>query len=46
MLYYTALFGIGLGITNLAIFGMDQRRRKLMDDREKNSGITESGDSK
>ncbi len=29
MLYYTALFGIGLGITNLAIFGMEQRKRKL-----------------
>lgn len=27
MLYYTALFGIGLGITNLAIFGMEQRKR-------------------
>ncbi len=46
MLYYTALFGIGLGITNLAIFGMDQRRRKLKDDHEKNSDISESGDTK
>jgi len=46
MLYYTALFGIGLGITNLAIFGAEQRKRKLEDAHEKNSGITESGDSK
>jgi hypothetical protein len=29
MLYYTALFGIGLGITNLAIFGADQRSRQI-----------------
>ena len=28
-LYYTALFGIGLGITNLAIYGAEQRSRKL-----------------
>ncbi|MEE9242363.1 MAG: hypothetical protein V3U12_04325 [Nitrosopumilaceae archaeon] len=46
MLYYTALFGIGLGITNLAIFGAEQRKRKFKDDHEKNSGITESGDTK
>ena len=35
MLYYTALFGIGLGITNLAIFGMDQRKRNSSKEREK-----------
>jgi len=28
-LYYTALFGIGLGITNLAIYGAEQRSKKL-----------------
>jgi hypothetical protein len=39
MLYYTALFGIGLGITNLAIFGADQRSRQI---REANK----RGDSK
>ncbi len=39
MLYYTALFGIGLGITNLAIFGMEQRKRKVKEDKNK-------GDSK
>ena len=27
MINYTALFGIALGITNLAIFGMEQRKR-------------------
>ena len=31
MLYYTALFGIGLGITNLAIYGAEQRNRQLND---------------
>ncbi len=46
MLYYTALFGIGLGITNLAIFGAEKRVKKPKNDHEKNSGITESGDSK
>ena len=39
MLYYTAMFGIGLGITNLAIYGADQRSRKV---RENNP----EGDSK
>ena len=39
MLYYTALFGIGLGITNLAIFGADQRSRQVREAKEK-------GDSK
>ncbi len=41
MLYYTALFGIGLGITNLAIFGMEQRKRikQIKEDNQK-------GDSK
>jgi len=34
MLYYTALFGIGLGITNLAIFGAEQRRRKVKNERQ------------
>ena len=32
LLYYTALFGIGLGITNLAIYGAEQRGRKVLDD--------------
>ena len=39
LLYYTALFGIGLGITNLAIFGSEQRSRKIKEDNQK-------GDSK
>ena len=39
MLYYTALFGIGLGITNLAIFGADQRSRQVRESKER-------GDSK
>ena len=39
MFNYTALFGIGLGITNLAIFGAEQRSRKLMSDRKNNSKI-------
>ena len=29
LLYYTALFGIGLGITNLAIYGAEQRSKKV-----------------
>jgi len=29
MLYYAALFGIGLGITNMAIYGADQRSREI-----------------
>lgn len=29
MLYYTALFGIGLGIAHLTVFGMEMRKRKL-----------------
>ena len=29
MINYTALFGIALGITNLAIFGMEQRKRVM-----------------
>ncbi len=37
MLNYTALFGIGLGITNLAIFGAEQRSRKVKQKRKKNS---------
>jgi len=32
LLYYTALFGIGLGITNLAIYGAEQRGKKVLDD--------------
>ena len=39
MLYYTAMFGIGLGITNLAIYGADQRSRKIKEGNQK-------GDSK
>ena len=39
MLYYTAMFGIGLGITNLAIFGAEQRNKKTKEDNKK-------GDSK
>ena len=35
MLYYTALFGIGLGITNLAIYGADQRSHQVKTEREK-----------
>ena len=34
MLYYTAIFGIGLGITNLAMFAMEQRSRKKQDSKE------------
>jgi len=32
LLYYTALFGIGLGITNLAIYGAEQRGKKVLAD--------------
>lgn len=32
MLYYTAVFGIGLGITNLAIYGAEQRSKKIKKD--------------
>jgi len=39
MLYYTALFGIGLGITNMAIFGADQRSRQIREAKKR-------GDSK
>ena len=39
LLYYTALFGIGLGITNLAIYGAEQSSRKVKEDNKK-------GDSK
>jgi len=35
MLYYTALFGIGLGITNLAIFGADQRSRQIRESKKR-----------
>lgn len=35
MLYYTALFGIGLGITNLAIFGADQRSRQIQETKKR-----------
>jgi hypothetical protein len=34
-LYYTALFGIGLGITNLAIYGAEQRSKKLKIDKKR-----------
>jgi hypothetical protein len=33
LLYYTALFGIGLGITNLAIYGAEQRSKKVKADK-------------
>ena len=35
LLYYTALFGIGLGITNLAIYGAEQRIKKVKTDNMK-----------
>ena len=35
MLNYTALFGIGLGITNLAIYGAEQRSKKVKEITEK-----------
>ncbi len=44
LLYYTALFGIGLGVTNMAIYGAEQRGKKLNADHEKNSENHESGD--
>ncbi len=34
ILYYTAIFGIGLGITNLAMFAMEQRSRKKQDSKD------------
>lgn len=37
LLYYTALFGIGLGITNLAIYGAEQRSKKIKADRMQQS---------
>ncbi|MFB5645786.1 MAG: hypothetical protein ACE5R3_04205 [Nitrosopumilaceae archaeon] len=37
MLNYTALFGIGLGITNLAIYGAEQRSKRLKKLRTKKS---------
>jgi hypothetical protein len=40
LLYYTALFGITLGITSLSMFGIEKRRKKPKDDQAK------SGDSK
>jgi len=38
LLYYTALFGIGLGITNLAIYGAEQRT-KIKNDHQRESII-------
>jgi len=35
MLYYTALFGIGLGVTNLAIYGAQQRSKETKEDNQK-----------
>ncbi len=35
MLYYTALFGIGLGITNLAIYGAQQKSKETKEDNQK-----------
>ena len=37
LLYYTALFGIGLGITNLAIYGAEQRSKKVKTDKMQES---------
>lgn len=34
MINYTALFGIGLGITNMAIYGADRRSQKLKEDQQ------------
>ena len=34
MLYYTAIFGIGLGITNLAMFAMEQRSKTKQDSKD------------
>ncbi len=39
MLYYTALFGIGLGITNLAIFGAEQRNKQVKSERKRKSQV-------
>jgi len=39
LLYFTALFGIGLGITNLAIYGAEQRSKKVKDDHKQASII-------
>jgi len=41
MLYYTALFGIGLGITNMAIYGAEQRSKKIKDDRKRKLDVDE-----
>jgi len=41
MLYYTALFGIGLGITNLAIYGAEQRSKKVKEDSKRKSKIND-----
>jgi len=46
LLYYTALFGIGLGVTNMAIYGAEQRSKKPKADHGKNSENHESGDKK
>ncbi len=46
LLYYTALFGIGLGVTNMAIYGAEQRGKKPKADHGKNSENHESGDKK
>ena len=37
LLYYTALFGIGLGITNLAIYGAEQRGKNVKADNMRES---------
>jgi len=42
MLYYTALFGIGLGITNLAIYGAEQRSRKVKEDKQNSKNNSSS----
>jgi len=42
MLYYTALFGIGLGITNLAIYGAGQRSRKVKEDKQNSKNNSSS----
>ncbi len=35
LLYYTALFGITLGITSLTMFGIEKRKKKPKDDKQK-----------
>lgn len=40
LLYFTAVFGITLGVTSLSMYGMEKRRKKLKDDH------TIGGDSK